>query len=444
MTPKELEIATFRFGVIADFVGRGRLSRGERERLLQEKSSREYIIPYSLRTRISRATIILWVGKYKQAGNKVEGLIPQKRNDKGKSRALTEAMKLEILKIQSRKPTIKVPALMTLLQQRMLISESKLPHPQTVYRFIRENKSDTTVYTHDDRRAFEASSTNELWQSDVMHGPLVAFPDGKVRKSYLCALLDDHSRYVPYAVFTSDEKNQSLKRVLKEGISRRGVPHKLYVDNGAAYRSSSLEQTCALLGIKLKHSRPYTPQGRGKVERFFRTVRENFLPLVEDEELSLNALNERFYEWLEKYHNRVHSVTHMTPLERYRSHLSCIRPAPARLDDYFREIEFRKVRKDRTFQLNNKEYEAPLGLIDRTVELRFPIDDPECIEVFFQDCSYGKATLLSRQLNSTRGREWKNNLSGKQKPGNKKSNKTSFGEKEALRTNTRGIFGGKA
>lgn len=164
---------------------------------------------------------------------------------------------------------------------------------------------------------------------------------------------------------------------------------------------------------------------------------------MEDEELPLDTLNERFHEWLEGYHNRVHSVTHMTPLERYRSHLSCIRPAPARLDDYFREIEFRKVRRDRTFQLNNKEYEAPLGLIDRTVELRFPIDDPESIEVFYQDCSYGNATLLSRQLNSIRGREWKNNLPGPKSPRNKKNAKSSSEEKNAPKINTRGIFGGK-
>ena len=148
--------------------------------------------------------------------------------------------------------------------------------------------------TSKDRRRFAFDKANELWMSDVMHGPSV-FADGKrKRKTYLIATLDDATRVVPYAAFAMHENTAAFLPVLQTAILRRGIPKRLYVDNGSAYRSQHLALVCAKLGITLIHARPYQPQGKGKQERWFRTVRMQLLPmLTQDDFKSLEALNSR-------------------------------------------------------------------------------------------------------------------------------------------------------
>ena len=161
-----------------------------------------------------------------------------------------------------------------------------------------------------------------------------------------------------------------------------------------------------MLGIQLCHTRPYTPQGRGKIERWFRYVRENFISVCPDG-LSLDGLNDRFSHWLEDYHNKVHSSTQETPNQRYIKNMKCVRPAPPRLLDYFRVIEFRRVKADRTFRLNGTLFEAPVNLIDERVEVRFHQDSPEDIEIFFNSQNFGKAVMLDRHVNFKIGRNSK-------------------------------------
>ena len=128
----------------------------------------------------------------------------------------------------------------------------------------------------EDRRKFEAELPNDLWQSDVLHGPLVE-TGNKKRKSYLIAFIDDYSRLVPYGEFYLGEGLAFFLQALEQALATRGLPRKLYVDNGSAFRSHHLEQITASLGIALIHARPYKPQGKGKIERYFRTVRSDFL-----------------------------------------------------------------------------------------------------------------------------------------------------------------------
>ena len=127
-----------------------------------------------------------------------------------------------------------------------------------------------------DKRHFEASHPNEIWQSDVMHGPYVQV-EGRARKTYLIAVIDDHSRYIVHAEFYLAETITNFLDCLRQAILARGLPQKLYTDNGACFKTSHLEQVSAQLGIAIKHTRPYTPQGRGKIERWFKTVRDGFL-----------------------------------------------------------------------------------------------------------------------------------------------------------------------
>ncbi len=153
-----------------------------------------------------------------------------------------------------------------------------------------------------------------------------------------------------------------------------------------------------MLGIALVHSRPYEPEGRGKVERFFRTVRGQFLSGIPDG-LSLTDLNTRLKEWIDEYHLREHGSTKEAPLSRYAKHLHCVREAPKDLADYFRKRVTRKVDKDRTVSLDGRLYEAPVAMIGLSVTLLYHEDDPVRVEAFFNNSSYGMLVPLDLHVN---------------------------------------------
>jgi putative transposase len=412
---KKLKMATFRFGIISEFVTGVRLEYGEKERLIREKISRTYDVPFSKnRTRVARSTIEKWICDYKKAGFRLEGLEPKPRSDKGSARAISPSLKLAIKELKKEEPTIKVPAIINRLRHKKLIAQDEALNPSTIYRYLAAEELLSVNTDAQDKRHFEASHPNEMWQSDVMHGPYVRTNDEKSKKSYLIAIIDDHSRLIIHAEFYLAETLQNFLDALRQGILKRGLPQKLYVDNGACFKTLHLEQVAAQLGIGIQHSRPYTPQGRGKIERWFRYVRENFLHSNAKESRDrLDLLNHHLAEWVEDYNSRVHSTTKQTPYERYRQGLECVRPAPAGILDYFRQIEFRRVKKDRTIKLHGVLLEAPVGLIDRQVELRYHFEDLSQVEIFFQNKSYGIASVVSAHVNAKIGRDWDPHKSSK-------------------------------
>lgn len=394
---KKRQVATFRFGVISDFVVAHQLGRGEREKLLQEKAERQWLIPYSRRTRISASTIACWIRQYERGGKRLEALYPQGRGDRGESRVLDEEVAQMLVKLRKELPRAPVRFLIEELRQRKLVDAWVRIAPTTVYRFLKaQGLGDVPQGTPKDRRRFEAEFPNDLWQSDMMYGPTVKVED-RQRKTFLFAFLDDMSRLIPHAQFYLSERLESYLNCLRQALLRRGLPRKLYVDNGPAFRSQHLSQITASLGIALIHSTPYQPEGRGKVERWFRTVREQFLSHWSGEDLG--DLNQRFLSWLQTYHQSTHGVTGQTPMERFSSHLECLRPAPPQLEDSFRKRAVRKVEKDRTVALNGRLYEAPVSLIGKKVALLYHEHDPARVEILLEEHSYGFISLLDQRVN---------------------------------------------
>lgn len=395
---KKREVATFRFGVISDLVVSRTLERGERERLLREKAGRQWLIPYSRRTRISVSTLALWVRRYERSGRKLESLYPQGRADIGQSRALDEEVAQLLINLKKEHPKATITGLIRALKERKLIDPWAKICPTTVYRFLKgQGLGEGPPQAVKDRRRFEAEFPNDLWQSDMMYGPMVKV-EGRQRKTFLFAFLDDMSRMVPHAQFYLSEGLESYLDCLRQALLRRGLPRRLYVDNGPAFRSQHLAQITASLGMALIHSTPYQPEGRGKVERWFRTVREDFLSAWRGEEVG--NLNRSLRRWLEDtYHQRVHSVTTQKPLERFSFHLECVRPAPPNLEDFFRKRALRNVAKDRSVALKGRLYEAPLCLLGKRVVLWYHDHDPSRVEVFWEDRSYGFLALLDERVN---------------------------------------------
>ena len=392
---KKKEIAVFRFAVIHDLVNGIYLDHGEQERLIREKCDRKWPIPHSTKTRISPDESG-WVRLYKAGNGKLESLYPGKRSDCGKSRALDEETALSLIRTREELPKATVPRLVEEMKRRGMITPGRDLPLSTAYRFLhchnlmRRDRGET-----EDRRRYEAELPNDMWQSDVMHGPMVKVGD-RMKKSHLIAFIDDHSRLIPHGKFYLSEKLTSFLDAFEKALLKRGLPRKLYVDNGSAFRSKHLEHITASLGIALIHSRPYKPEGRGKIERFFRTVRGDVLAGFTG--TTMEEMNESFDKWLnDTYHQRKHTSTGQSPFQRFAAHMECIRTAPETLRDYFRKVARRRVARDRTITLDGRLYEAPVPLIGKRVTVLY--HDYEQVEVTWQEKSYGFLVPVNLNIN---------------------------------------------
>jgi transposase InsO family protein len=402
------QVAAFRFGVICDLVNAVQLAPGEQERLIRDKCARKWQIPFSQKSRIGRSTVLRWVRLYRQSNGRLESLYPKDRSDRGMSRGMDDDTCLSLVALRKQMPKAPVRRLIHEMEQRRLVCAGQLK-PSTVYRFLHRQELMTPATACQDHRKFEAELPNDLWQSDVMHGPKVEAA-GKKKKAYLIAIIDDHSRLITHGQFYLSERLACYLDVLKQALLRRGLPRKLYVDNGSAFRSKHLQYVTASLGIALIHARPYKPQGKGKIERFFRTVRGDFLFGFKGQ--TLNDLNEAFDLWLNDiYHQRIHSATGQSPFKRFTSNIECLRAAPADLIDHFRQTARRRVAKDRTITLNGRLYEAPVALIGRQVELLYHPEAADKVEICYRTKSYGMATQVDVHVNCRVSRDKNSNTS---------------------------------
>jgi putative transposase len=373
-SPEET-VALFRYGLIADLL---HLPPGDRtlHRRLREKAEREYDIPGSARRRVAAETLRDWLYAYRRGG--FDALKPRPRRDTGQVRALPQAVADQLCTLKEAHPTFSVAMLIGTARQQQLVPPEIVLAPATVHRVLSRQglmARRDDVPTTKDRRRFAFDAPNELWMSDVMHGPTVRDPDDRRRhKTYLIALLDDATRIIPAAAFTRSETVAAFLPVLERAIRRRGLPKRLYVDNGAAYRSRHLALVCAKLGVTLIHARPFSPQAKGKQERWFRTVRTQLLPTLTDGDTKdLEALNRRLWAWIEEeYHYAPHrGLGGATPVDRWAAASAHLQLPTSDLTDVFLFEEKRKVQQDRTVSLHGVVYEVDAALVGETVTLRY-------------------------------------------------------------------------
>ena len=400
-------VALFRYGVIADLVRLEPGSPGIGKRL-RDKANQHYIIPGTRRTRIAAETIRDWLKLYRKGG--FDSLLPKPRGDRGRPRHLPDAAAELLVSIKEQYPKLSVRLIIKRARQSSEIADDlPLPH-STVHRLfsreglmVRKTDEPTTI----DRRRFSFEYAGELWMSDVMHAPTVTDDKGKRRKTYLIAFIDDATRVIPYASFAFSENTAAFLPVFKQALIRRGLPKRLYVDNGANYRSQHLALVCAKLGIALIHARPHQPQGKGKIERWFRNVRSQLLTqLTGDDTSSLEALNRRLWAYVEgEYHHAAHrSLDGKTPLEQWALKGDDVHFVEHSLDlgDLFLFEVKRRVNKDRTVSLKGRIYEVDAILVGETVTLRFDPSAPPSrpIQVLHNTKPAGDATLLDAYANS--------------------------------------------
>jgi len=398
-------VALFRYGLIADLL---HLPAGDRSlhARLREKATREYDIPGTTRRRVAAETLRDWLYAYRRAG--FDGLKPRPRADQGHARALPQAVADQLCALKEAHPTYSVALVIATARAQQRVPADVPLAPATVHRLFSRHglmaRRLTDAPTSKDRRRFSYDAANELWMSDVMHGPTVLDPDDRRRhKTYLIALLDDATRMIPYAAFTRSETVTAFLPVFERAILRRGIPKRLYVDNGSAYRARHLALVCAKLGVTLIHARPFSPQGKGKLERWFRTVRLQLLPtLLEADTRSLDALNQRLWTWIEdEYLDTPHrGLQDATPREQWARAAHHVTLPTQDLTDLFLFEEKRKVQHDRTVSLHGVVFEVDAALVGQTVTLRYdPARLTRGVTVVVQGHAVGTATRVDAYAN---------------------------------------------
>jgi putative transposase len=377
--PRAEQVALFRYGLISEVI-RPADAHDDNKTLyerLREKASRSYCIPGTRRTRVAVETMRDWLALYKTGG--FDALKPKPRKDIGRARAIDEGVADLLVSIKDEHRAWSVAMVIDNAKNQSDAARAATLPLSTVHRILsRAGVMDKRPEdpTSKDRLHFAYERAGELWMSDVMHGPAVYVAGRRKQKTYLICFLDDATRVVPYAAFAFSESTSAFLPVLKQAIVRRGVPLRLYVDNGSAFRSHHLALVCARLGITLIHARPYKPQGKGKQERFFRTARMRLLAALAEADLaSLDALNRRLWTWIEaEYHQTPHrGLDGTTPLDAWAIRSGDVRVAGPELDlrEMFLAETPRRVNKDRTVSLEGVRYEVDAALVGEIVSVRF-------------------------------------------------------------------------
>ena len=379
MSDRHRDVALFRYSLVRELAD-PELSKAERGVVVRALAERDHVGPDGARVRVSRATLDRWRAAWQRGG--FDALVPSAK------RPAVPVTPPDVLDLALRLK-LEAPA-RTGAQVRAIMTTASgwAPSERTIQRLfarhglnVRPDGTPPEVFGR-----FEADKPNDRWTGDALHGPHI---DG--RKAYLFAFLDDHSRAVPGYRWGYSEDTIRLEAALRHGLAARGIPGQCYVDNGSAFVSKQLMRALASLGVRLVHSRPGRPQGRGKIERFFRTVRDQFLVEIEHRGVTdIAELNRLFTGWVETvYHRNVHSETGQTPIERYSVAMAFKLPTPAQLHEAFLWSETRTVTKTATVSLHGNTFEVDAALIGRKVELVFDPFDLTTIEVRYENRPMG-------------------------------------------------------
>ena len=374
-------VALFRSEIIGALTRR-ELDRGELREELKRLAQQRYRPPGAKATRkYAGSTLERWLYRYKKGG--LEALRPSPRSDRGRARELTDEQRDLLLDVRREHRAASVPIIL-----RTLVAEGRLQKGSvsaaTVRRLYVDHGLDRVASRDGDgpktRLSWQAEHPGALWHGDVCHGPGL-----KVGKETLPlrihALLDDASRYVVALEAVHQEREVDMLRLLVRALRRHGAPDALYLDNGSTYRGDTLRVACGRLGITLMHARPYDPQARGKMERFWRTLREQCLGFI-GQDASLHDVNVRLWSWLGQHY-------HVAPHAGLMGRCPSAAWAPAeerpldpideqRLREALTVRERRRVRRDTTLSIEGAEFELDQGFLAGQLIMAAwcPIDDP--------------------------------------------------------------------
>ncbi len=382
-------VALHRYGVIAEALP-DRLTPAERGHVVRTIAMRTYVHPDGSERSYSRGTLDRWIRAWRRHG--LAGLTPSKRSDTGTVRAHPELADV-VAALRIELPSRSAAQIANIVWHRHAVRIAE----RTVRAQLRRRGLHREALTAEPKvfGRFEAEAPNTRWITDVLVGPFVPYPRTDVSvRARLFLIVDDHSRLLVHGRFHPVENARAGQDVLRQAIVRCGLPEVLYADNGAPFANAALARTCAILGIRLVHSRPYAPQGRGKQERLNRFIRDRFLNEATHQGIvSLAELNDRFEAWAVQVCNtRVHAETGKRPIDRWQAGGPSRHPDPARLIDAFRWAATRKVTKTATISMEGNNYAVDAALVGHRIEVRFDPEDLTRLDVYYEGRPAGVAT----------------------------------------------------
>lgn len=366
-------VAIFRHTVIGRLLVR-EFTHGELRAELEALSRERFRPPEADSTRCYAAsTLERWYYSCKKCG--VEALVPKPRADKGHGRKLTAEMRELLCDIRAENRSASVPTILSTLQAEGLLptdpEDEHAASPQTVRKLLAARglrRVSAKVAAHDEpqegpkmRLKWQASRPGALWHGDVCHFSIVI---GGVKKPVrIHGHLDDASRYVPALEAFWTEREDDMLTLLADALRVHGPPDALYLDNGATYIGEALITVCHRLGILLLHPKPYDPQARGKMERFWRTLREQLLVFCSGE-MTLEELNRRLRAFLDQYHQTPHAgLLGRTPASVYRAHERTDDLDEQKLHKAFMVSETRRVSQDNLVHIDGIAWELDQGFL---------------------------------------------------------------------------------
>lgn len=369
------EIALFRFSLIAPILN-NTFSNNTVKEYLQEICAKEYESPLGLKKQYAPETIKEWLRFYRTKG--IDGLYPKNRSDKGGSRKIYTELKEIITSMKQVNPKRSAKSIYQEVIVKNIIKPSDVSL-STVQRYVSKIDLDNED-KNQDRRAFEFANSNDCWRSDVSVGPSLII-NGMRQKTYIIAFLDDSTRLVVSCRAFASDNLISLLTVFKEAVAKRGVPKKVFFDNGKIFRAGQMELICASLGSTLCFAKPYSPQSKGKIERWFQTLQKQWQHLIDTSSFnSINELNESLNSYVEgQYNFAYHSTIKCKPINKFMNNIENIKTlSQSELRNIFLYRVTRNVKKDSTVSIDTKLYEVPSKYISSKVHIRYdPTNDSE-------------------------------------------------------------------
>jgi len=335
-------------------------------------TNREHTLPGGGTRRVNERTLRRWVEQYRRAGWNT--LQRRPRSDRGVPDKIPHEVINRAKELKQAEPRRSVSHIIRIIETER--EEALDFHYSSLWRYLAAmGLGGRGVLPPDGLHRFEALAPNDLWQGDTKHGPFLPDPlhSGRMRKTYLIGFMDDYSRFIPHGEWFWADDIYSLEITFQKALLRKGKPKRVYVDRGLSYQSNVFRTACAELGIRHISGTAYHPEGRGKLERFWQCVDNEFLlEMRQDPVDTLEELNKRFWAWLDEvYHCRVNSETNATPLTRFTSIDLPPLEHPERLAEVFLWRDVRKVDKTGCVTFEGNTYQVEDILSRRKVELRY-------------------------------------------------------------------------
>ena len=349
--------------------------------------------------RITAKTVKNWYYKYRKEG--LESLESHKRKDKSKFRKITNDLVEErIIELRKEYPRITAKKIHEKLLEEKYIKKDVSVH--AIFRYLKSNNLKAIQISKKEKKKCEHDNPNDSWQSDTSTGPYIKV-EGKSKRVYLIMIIDDASRMIVGYDFFYEDNAINMQKVLKSAIKKYGIPKQLYVDNGSPYKNEQISLITARLGIKLIHAKPYSPTGKGKIERSFRTIKDGWLNCSDWNEFkTIEDVKRSFEEYLyEEYQNKEHSEIKETPNNKWHKEIKCLREKEAEeIEEAFMHTRECKVYNDATIKINKERYEVPYRYVGQKIEVRYYVKNPKELIIYKDGVKKETCQIVDVKANS--------------------------------------------